>query len=159
MRKSTVLTILFYVLLLAILLFYIWVRVDNGQYIRGPRGSFGDSHEYYLVASQSIFSKSFWIAIRPPVIPLIYKILSGNPDRIITFQLWFSILSWGVLTFVLQSIFRNRLVRILVTIIVLAFSLSEEIIMWDSLILSESISISITALFLSSITLLLKNWT
>jgi hypothetical protein len=143
---------------LAAFALYAWIRVENSHFIREPRAGFGDTREYFLVASQSVFSESFWIAVRPPLIPLVYKILWNDLEKIFIFQLWFSILSWGILGLAFQRSINNWLVRIFSFYLILAFSLSEEIIMWDSLMLSESIAISITILFIASVVNLLNEW-
>ena len=159
MKKSTLPTILFYILLLVIFLLYIWVRVENSQYIREPRSSFGDTHEFLDAAAEPLLSESFWISLRPPVVPLFYKMIGDDYQHISTFQLWFSILCWGALGLAVTNAISSKLLKPLGFLIVLAFSLSEEIIMWDYIILGDSISISITALFLAAALWLLSKWT
>lgn len=140
-------------------IFYAWLRIENSQKVREPRASFGDVHEYFEVAAQPVLSKSFWIAIRPPIIPLLYKFTGNEPNHISRFQLWFSILSWGFLAAVFAATCRSYFVKGIAFLLILGFSLSQEIIMWDYLILSESIAISLMVIFLATSILLIARWT
>ncbi len=159
MKGSRIVNSILLLLLFSVFIVYVWLRIDNSHKIREPRASFGDVHEYFEVASQSILSKSFWIAIRPPVIPLLYKLIGNNKDSISSFQLWFSILSWCSLALVVVSTCRSSVVKPVAFGAILGFSLSQEIIMWDYLILSESISISLMVIFFATSVLLIANWT
>jgi len=147
-----------YCLLLVLFALYIWIRVENGQFIREPRTGFGDTNDYFEIASFSIFSSSFWLSVKPPVFPLFLKFLGENAKTITTFQLWFSMLSWGLLAYVVASSLRNDILKPLAFLFVLAFSLSEEIIMWDYLILSDSIALSLMALFFAVSLWALLKW-
>ena len=140
---------LFYGLLFVLFVLYAWLRVENSQFIREPRAGFGDTNDYFHIASLSIFSPSFWLSVKPPVIPIFLKILGENAKTISTFQLWFSILCWGLLSYVVASALKFDFLKPFAFLLILAFSLSEEIIMWDYLILSDSIALSLLALFLA----------
>ena len=146
-------------ILISIFGIYLWLRVENSRTIHEPRTTFGDVHEYFDVSSFPITSASFWIAVRPPTIPLVFKGIGNDANRISKFQLWLSILSWGILAFTFTNMLRSYLLRPLAFSLILAFSLSQEIIMWDYLIISESISISIMVLFFASAILLIEKWT
>jgi len=152
---------LVYIIIALFFLFYAQMRYENSL-LPIPRSGFGDVGEYYKIASQSIFSQSFWIGERPPTIPLFFKLTGTeygqNYDKVVTFQLLFSIVSWGVLALTLAKITKNTIMKPISFAIILAFSLSEEIIMWDYLIISESVSISLMVLFIASSILLLEKW-
>lgn len=158
MRDDKTLRIIISVFLVLIFGYYSWLRIDNSKTIREPRATFGDVHEYFAVSSFPITSSSFWIAVRPPTIPLLFKVIGTDVTRIWKFQFWFSILAWGSLALTVASVIHSYLVKPLAFSIVLAFSLSQEIVMWDYLIISESIAISIMALLFASVTLLLAEW-
>ena len=147
-----------YIIFALLFLFYAWVRYDNSLLVPVPRSAFGDVKGYYDIASQSVFSRSFWIAERPPTIPLFFKFIGTDYNKVASFQLWFSIFSWGVLALIIAKVTKNIFLKLISFALILAFSLSQEIIMWDYLILSESISISLMALFLASSILLLEKW-
>lgn len=158
MNKQSVYKNLLYLVMLVIFLLYAWIRVENSKFIREPRVGFGDTHEFLEASAVPVFSESFWISIRPPVVPLMYKLVGGDIQKIFQFQLWFSILGWSFLSFAAASVTRSKLIKIAIFFIVLAFSLSEEIIMWDYIILGDSISISIMALYVASALMLLSKW-
>jgi len=158
MDKEKIKRALLYCLLLVIFSFYIWLRIENSQFIREARMGFGDVNDYFNIASLSIFSSSFWLSVKPPVFPLFLKFLGENTNTISTFQVWFSIFSWGLLSYVVASALKNDILKPITFLFILAFSMSEEIIMWDYLILSDSIALSLLALFLAVCLWALLQW-
>ena len=138
--------------------YYGWLRIDNAKAIREPR-SFGDTGDYFHNAKLPVLSGEFWTDARPPVTALFWKLVRADPERIFGLQLYFSIASWGVLAFVIASQVTTDLLKPLVFAVILAFSLSRDIFMWDPFLGSESLALSFTALFVASGILLLGNWT
>ncbi|MDK1081651.1 MAG: hypothetical protein QGD88_09250 [Anaerolineae bacterium] len=157
-KKKSIFNYINYILIGIIIAVYIWLRIENSQFIRDPRDGFGDTHEFLNAAKVSLFSMSFWVSIRPPIVPIFYKVLGGDLENIFNFQLWFSIFAWCVLGLTSMKMIKVQPLKILTLLVVLGFSLSEEIIMWDYIILGDSISISIMALFCASSILLIDNW-
>ena len=149
---------LFVLVSLAPYVYYVWLRIQHSMRIHEPRVSFGDTSDYFFIASQPLFSSSFWIASKPPIIPLFFKLLDNDPARIMVAQLWLSILSWGLLAFMVAFVIRSRLIKFLGFLVILGFSLDQNMIMWDPLILSDSLSLSLLALFLSVSLWLLMEW-
>jgi len=143
---------------LVLFILYARLRILNARSIRAPRTSFGDTTDYLLIASQSLFSSKFWLADKPFLIPLFFKILGGNPQTIFAVQLYFSIFCWGILAITFAYIIRSYPLKFFGFAVVLAFSLSQQIILWDSLLLSESLHFSLIALFYASGFLLIKHW-
>lgn len=137
---------------------YISLRLRQSRYIHEARDSFGDTDEYLAIASRPLFSPSFWIAEKPSGVPLFFKLLQNDLEMIFRAQLWISILSWGLLAFFVQNSVRFLWLKPLSFGLILAFGLSQNIIMWDPLILSESISISLLALFIGFSIWLLMGW-
>ncbi|MGD8405877.1 MAG: hypothetical protein PVJ21_19630 [Anaerolineales bacterium] len=158
MDKEKMKKALLYSSLLVLFALYIWLRVENSRFIREPRTGFGDTNDYFKIASLSIFSSSFWLSVKPPVFPLFLKFLGDNANTISTFQLWFSIFSWGLLAYVVASSLKMDILKPFAFAFLLAFSMSEEIIMWDYLILSDSIALSILALFCAVCLWALSKW-
>ena len=143
---------------LAFFILYARLRILNARSIVAPRISFGDTTDYLLIASQSLFSSKFWLADKPFLIPLFFKILGGNPHIIFTVQLYFSILCWGILAVTCAYIIRSYPLKFFVFAVVIGFSLNQQVILWDSLLLSESLHFSLIALFYASGFLLIKHW-
>jgi hypothetical protein len=149
--------ILFIVFQIAAFAYYAWLRIDNASIVHEPR-SFGDTNDYFHHASLSIFSRDFWKASRPPVIALFWKLVDSDPGRIFSLQLYFSIVCWGILAITVVSAVKSYALKPFAFVIVLAFTLSRDIFMWDPFLGSESIGLSLTALFLASSIWLLINW-
>jgi hypothetical protein len=149
-------------LLLALLMIlscigYIWLRNQNTTRIHSPR-LFGDTPDYFRVASEPLFSSSFWIADRAPTTPLFFKILHSDPALIFKTQVWFSVVAWMILALSISLVLRSFVLKPIAFVTVLGFSLTQNIIMWDPLILSDSLSLSLLALFLAACILLIKDW-
>jgi hypothetical protein len=138
--------------------YYVWLRVKHSWRIHEPRVSFGDTPDYFSIASQPLSSSSFWISSKPPVTPLFFKLLNSDPEKIMAVQLWLSILSWGFLAFMVALVVRSFLVRVPAFLVVLGFSLDQNIIMWDPIILSDSLALSLLAVFLALSLWLLLEW-
>jgi hypothetical protein len=155
MQKIKYIVIL--VLQLSMLSYYGWLRIHNAKGIHEPR-SFGDTNEYFHDAGLSVFSPEFWVDARPPITALFWKVVNSVPARIFILQMYFSILCWGILAFVIAHAIRSYFLKPIVFGIFLAFSLSRDIFMWDPFLGSESIALSLTALFLASSIWLLMEW-
>ncbi len=137
--------------------YFAWLRIDNAHDVREPR-SFGDTGDYFHNAELSVFSKEFWIDARPPVTALFWKLVNSEPQKIFNLQLYFSIVAWGILAFTFAYSIKSYLLKPFAFIFVLAFSLSRDIYMWDPFLGSESIALSLTALFLAAVIWLLMEW-
>ncbi len=143
---------------LLLFILYLRLRALDSQSIHAPRISFGDTRDYLLIASQSLLSPNFWLSDKPFLIPLFFKVLGGNPNVIFMVQLYLSIFCWGILAVACASVIRSYPLKFVAFATILGFSLSQEIVLWDSLLLSESLHFSIAALFYSSGFWLVKKW-
>jgi hypothetical protein len=136
---------------------YAWLRLDNASHVKEPR-TFGDTSEYIRVAGLPVASRQFWTDLRPPVTPLLWKFVGVQPEKIFQLQLYFSIFCWAVLAFAFACTLHSYTLKAFAYTIVLAFSLSRDIFMWDPFLGSESVAFSFTALFLSAVLWLLMKW-
>ena len=91
--------------------------------------------------------------------PLFYKLAGNTPHSIALFQVFLAIACWGLLAvfFVARAV-QVDVLRPIAFLIVLLFSLSDEIIMWDGFLLSDSIALSLMVLFIASWIWLLESW-
>lgn len=137
---------------------YAWMRVAASASIHEPRASFGDTADYLFIASQSFLSAGFWLADKPFLFPLLLKVFAANFNFLTASQLGFSIICWGVLASVCAYVIRSFPLKLLAFAIVLGFSLSQQIILWDSIILSESLHYSLWALFYACGLLVCHSW-
>jgi hypothetical protein len=125
--------------------------------------TWSDSGTYLGMATYSIFDPNFYAGQRPFVVPLLYKLLSVGPnttnfDLVVITQILISIFCW---TFLASTATRRITISWLKPCMfgsILAFGLSREIVQWDLVVLSESVSISMTVLFLATWMWLLEKW-
>ena len=104
-----------------------------------------DSVVFLNIAEQPL-SSDYWFYAKPPLVPIVYRALAGDPATISSFQRWFALASWlllGTILFVSLSRWRARLLAL---IAVLAFIWSPVRIGWTGVVLSESINDSLLAL-------------
>jgi hypothetical protein len=137
--------------------YYSNLRIHNSYRIKESR-VFGDTSDYFHNANASVFSGEFWIDARPPVTALFWKTVNSNPEGIRAIQMYFSIFCWIILAFVTSGIMTKWLLKPLIFIFVLAFSLSRDVFMWDAFLGSESIGLSFLALFLAIALWLFQEW-
>ncbi len=155
MQKFRLLILL--VLQVTAFFYYSYLRINNARDVREPR-TFGDTGDYFHNAGLPVFSREFWIDARPPVTALFWKAVNSEPEGIFDLQLYFSILCWGILAFSVAHSIRSYLLKSVAFVVVLAFSLSRDIFMWDAFLGSESIALSLMALFIAASIWLLKEW-
>jgi len=133
-----------------------------------------DTDGYIAAAQYPPFSWLSLTAVRPPTVPLIYRVfkpLSGynltNVSRaslagetkqlapqpgfegIVIFQMVFSILSWCVFAWVVFFKIKTPGIRISAAALILIFAFSPQVADWDSILSSESLTFSLLALLLA----------
>ena len=111
--------------------------------------AYRDSHSYVDVARQSLLTPAFWAGARPWTVPLIYKLLPHDDQARAVAQLVISVACWAALAVAVARCLRPAGFRVFAFAVVLAFSASFQILRWDRLVLSESVSISLTALVIA----------
>jgi hypothetical protein len=128
--------------LLAIAVAYVAVRVL--AFTGVDAREFQDTIDYRDVAAAPLWSAGFLAGKHPPTLPLLYKIL-GSGDLCLDGQVAISTACWLALATATASAIRHPRVRLAAFAAILCFSLSRDVVMWDSILLSESISLSLTA--------------
>ncbi|MBF6612632.1 MAG: hypothetical protein IVW55_05830 [Chloroflexi bacterium] len=96
--------------------------------------------------------------LRPPTVPLVYKLLNSDPNAITELQLLLSLLSWGALALFVARAVRSSHLKLIAFGVVLAFSLSTVILMWERVMRSESIAFSLMALLIACGMWLIEGW-
>jgi hypothetical protein len=86
----------------------------------------------------------------PWVVPLLYKVLPDSDSARAAAQLAVSIGCWLALAAVVAWCVRQKAFRLVAFCLVLLMSLSVWIRQWDSLLLSESVTISLTVLLMAA---------
>lgn len=110
--------------------------------------TYNDSKSY--LAAPYFFRHTDIFNVKPFTVSFIYKLLLDNVNRIITFQFIYTTMSWLLLILTLHYCIEDKIIRVVIPITFMLFSLSNSVLQWDALILSESLMIS---LFLNIITL------
>jgi len=116
-----------------------------------------DTTSYVRVSGEALFSKEFWANARPPVFPLLLKYYNADVIKVATFQTAFSIFAWGMMALSLAYSLKGIL-RPIAFGLVLVLSLERHIAGWDLVLLTESLSLSLMALFLAAWLWLLRGW-
>ena len=124
-----------------------------------PR-TFRDTYDYIVAAELPLTSSQFWAGTRAFGLPLFLKLLgtttanyaSGEQmQRIAYIQTALSAISWSIFAAIIAlAAARNWLGRVFVFGLLLFFSLSLEIGLWDPLLLTESLDLSLLALMFSA---------
>lgn len=119
---------------------------------------FRDTISYAETAGEPWDTLHFWAGVRPFTYPLVLKLFGINAENysdavkitdVAQFQYWLSIISWTVLGAAISMRIRKLWLMPLAFGLILLFSLNLEISIWESLILTESISFSLFALLLA----------
>jgi hypothetical protein len=108
-----------------------------------------DTPTYEQVSAMSVLSVDFWAGPRPFSVPLLWKIVSDDHARIVA-HLVLSIAAWLALAASVAASIREPIVRRVAFSVVLLFSATTEVILWDPLLLSESVSLSLAALLVAA---------
>jgi len=152
--KSTLL----YTLLVFIFAAYAVVRVINlSQAVQKVKAT-ADTKSYARISNESLLGSGFLASSRPFVFPLLLKTFRNEPETVAWAQGLISIVSWSLLAACLASALRAPLARLAAFGLILFFSLNRYIIGWDSVLLTESLSLSFLALFIAAWLWLIREW-
>jgi len=120
-------------------------------------GFYGDPYDYLHQAKFSIFSSEFYFPKatpgfypRPFVVPFFYQLFKGDFDSIIVFQIILHSVSALMIGFALIKTIKNVLLRIVAILFWYLLSMWWNVMGWDVLILSESITASLLFMWIAS---------
>lgn len=125
----------------------VYLLVRGGSFVYTPV-RVTDTPTYEEVAAQPLWSGDFWGGGRAFTVPLLWKLLGDDYVRIGA-HLFISVACWLALAAAVALCLRNGVLQKVAFCAVLLFSATTEIILWDPLLLSESVSLSLTALVLA----------
>jgi hypothetical protein len=108
-----------------------------------------DTVSYLEVARLGPFSEGMLAGPRAPTAPLFYKLLGSDVPRVVG-QVTLSTVAWIALACALASSIERPRVRLVAFAAVLLFSLAPQVTHWDSILLAESLSLSLTAAALAA---------
>jgi hypothetical protein len=150
--------LLVYAVMALCLAVYAVVRVNNLSQAVQKVKSTADTTSYVRISKEPVFGARFLAGSRPFVFPLAVKMLGGNEEKVAWTQGIFSILSWSFLAVAVAYSLHAPLLRVAALGWILLLSLYRYIIGWDSVLLTESLSLSLMALFLAGWLWLLHGW-
>ena len=130
-----------------ILLGYLLLRLGGFAGV-GPI-EYRDTDGYLEVASRSVLSLDFLGGGRPWTVPLLWKVLPDSDSARAAGHFLLSLAAWPLLAAAVARCLRPGALRLVAFALVLLFSLSLAVIRWDAVMLSESVSISLTAIVLA----------
>lgn len=108
--------------------------------------TFGDSTGYHESSHFPLLSERFLAGRRSFPVPLFWKLVHGSETTIAYAQLGLSVACWWFLARTVAEMVQGRWMRLAAFCAVLLFSLSATIVQWDRDLLSESVTLSLTAL-------------
>ena len=108
-----------------------------------------DSAAYAQVAHASIFSSGFWAGARPPLIPLVMKMV-GTGTGFVVAQSIAGSLAWGALAWAMTIHLRRGAPQLIGAAGVFAFACAEPVALWNNSVLSESLALSSLALIVAT---------
>jgi hypothetical protein len=156
-KKHNLITIWSVLFLMFVFATYAYLRWQNEAPAFEKAKETADTPAYIRISGDALLSKGFWINSRPPMFPLVLKVFEGDKVRVAAFHASFSILAWGALGLAVAYSFSNPL-RPIAFALMLCLSLDRHIAGWDVVMLTESISISIMAIFVALWIWLLREW-
>ncbi len=156
-KKKSMSTALVAIVMLLLFVVYANMRWANEAPAFEKAKQTADTPAYVRVAGEAFLSMEFWANTRPPIYPIVLKIFHADKIRVATFQATFSIFAWGMLA--LAIAFSVKIIlRPIAFGLILFLSLERHIAGWDVVLLTESVSISLMALFLATWFWLLRRW-
>ena len=116
----------------------------------GTVRQFTDTGTYFAAASSPLLSGKLWAGVRAPLAPLVFKTLHLEPSAIVLFQMIFSISAWSFLAVAVLFTTRSFLAGIAGASAILTYSVINNIAIWNNVILSESLGLSVLVSLLAS---------
>lgn len=153
-RRNNIVMAAFYVAIFAIICSMRLLHVYSAQ----GAGETWDSLAFTGMAALPWTDPGLWGGLKPPLAALSFKILQSHPGAIVAFQIACSLLCWGLLSLAVSRAVTKLWLKPIAYTLILLFGLSTDIILYDFMILSESLSISIFALLLAAAFWLLNQW-
>ena len=138
--RARVLAVLPYAAIAAITVsIYVWLVAAQS-----PKLYF-DSSVYLETAAQP-WSWSHLFYPKPPIVPLVYRMIGASPHTIVAVQAGLAVLAWAALAAALASVLEHRWLRIAAVAVAALFVLAPSRIGYTHLVLSESITDSLQTL-------------
>lgn len=107
-----------------------------------------DTHDYVASSRNGLSTRSFWAGSRPPLYPLLIKLFGRSNTLLFVFQASVAIAAWLALAWLLYTRLHPRVVGTTTALTVLFASLALEVVQWDRVLLTESLTMSLGVLLI-----------
>ena len=145
-------------LILGILALYLSLQIVSFLQVREAKW-LPDSIDYIFPAETYAWNNpGLWTHTKPWGTAIFYKLIGTSPLTIDLIQTLLSTFAWLSLAWIFSRIARDRRLRIASFAFILGFSLSPPIQMWNHIIQSESLSLSLMVLIIAVWLSLLEKW-
>jgi hypothetical protein len=148
----------FHVFAIVLLGSYVALRMINLSQAVQKVKSTADTTAYLRISRDPLLSRDFLAGSRPCIFTQLQKIFRGNEETVAWAQGIFSSLSWSALALSMAASLKTTLLKYAALGLFVLLSLYQYIIGWDSVLLTESLSLSLMALFLASWLWLARGW-
>lgn len=118
-----------------------------------------DSHDYLgIQGPQPWQGPSLFGGWRAPTAAVLFRLLD-RPEAIVAAQALLGAVAWAFLAYALARSLRTRLMQAVGVVAVVGLGLTDRVVVWDSILLSESLSFSLLAAFSAACILAIHAWT
>jgi len=118
-----------------------------------------DSIDYIFPATNYNWNEpGLWTHTKPWGAAVLYKLTGSSLATIDAVQTFLSALAWLILAWVFSRVIRQGWLRVVSFALILGFSLAPSVQMWNQIIQSESLSISLMVLIVAVWMSLLQSW-
>ena len=118
-----------------------------------------DSIDYIFPAETFSWNEiGLWTHTKPWGAAVLFKLVGSSPVMIDAAQTALSALAWLALAWVMSKVIHRHWLSVIAFGLVLGFGLSPSVQMWNHIIQSESLSISLMVLILATWLSLLRRW-
>jgi hypothetical protein len=118
-----------------------WWQVHGTTTLR-----WNDTADFLASSRAPWWSQELWVGERTPLTPVVLKFVDGDMRLFIAFQCVVAALCWAALAASVWTVVGGRRGPYLAAGLILAFSLTVPVVMWDRSALSESLAVSLLAL-------------
>jgi hypothetical protein len=118
-----------------------WWQVHGTTTLR-----WNDTADFLAGSRASWWSQELWVGSRPPLMPVVLKLVGGDLRLFIAFHCVVAALCWAALVAAVWAVVGGRRGPYVAAGLILAFSLTVPVVMWDQSALSESLAVSLLAL-------------
>ncbi|MCS6836546.1 MAG: hypothetical protein NZ750_11065 [Anaerolineae bacterium] len=138
--------------LLVVVLLY-WLALVSLR-LRTEPLVYDDTLRYWAAAQHvDLLSANFWLGDSPPLISVYFSLFGRNAEQaglFVTANLLLHSLTWLSFVLVLVRSYAGSWWRVGLAALLLAFSLTIEVVMWTGTMLAETLSLSIMLLWLAA---------